>query len=185
MAETLASISFRAAMTCSLKNAAIDGSTLTASVTQGKTLTIPSLSSGTGADAMDRAWGDTDRTLSSSATENIDVYDLASIDIGAGAGLSALGQAITFTEIVGLLIQNKSTSSGTLIVGGEGSSATWNSVFNASDTAKLSLPPSGLIFLACFSDPAFAVADSSNHLLKFEASGGAVTYSIFIFGRSA
>jgi len=43
----------------------------------------------------------------------------------------------------------------------------------------------GLFLLAAPDDPAYAVADTSNHLLRVNASGGNITYDIAILGRNA
>ncbi len=141
---------------------------------------------GTTEGKADKAWKISGRTISSGGSENIDVYDGGTIDVGAGAGRDNLGQAIAFAEIVGFLIVNRDTSAGNLIVGGEGSAAAWNSPFNASDTATVGpIAPGGFLYMATKADPAFAVADTSNHLLKLAASGGNVTYDVQFIGRSA
>jgi hypothetical protein len=80
---------------------------------------------------------------------------------------------------------NRSTSAGNLLVGNNNTTAAWNSILNASDTAAITLPPSGILLLASTNDPAWAVADATNHLLRFTASGGAVTYDVYLLGRSA
>ncbi len=161
-----------------------DGS-VTASAQLGITKTLQ-LVTGTGAGQADRVWQSRLRALTSGANEDIDLYDLGSLDIsGAGAGRDAVGQLQTLAEIVGLMVINESTSAGSLLVGGNGGTATWNSLMNASDSAKLILPPDSFICIGARNDPAWAVADSTNHLLRFEASGGNVTYSLFVIGRSA
>ena len=143
------------------------------------------MASGTTANKADLAWVETDRVLASAATENLDLFDLAGYDIGAGDGKTAFGQAWAALEVVAFVIHNTSASAGTLIVGGEGTGATWNSLFNASDTAKLSLVPEARIMFFCPAATALAVADTTNHLLKFEASGGASTYSVHLLARTA
>jgi hypothetical protein len=186
MPRSLSNIQILATFGAVLANT-IDGSDRSVQSTIRRAFTPDTrLASGTGANQADRIWLDKDRTLISGGTENIDLYDLGSIDIGAGAGRDELGQAVTIAEIVALYIENLTSSTGSLIIGGEGSGATWNSPFNASDSAKLGpLPPGGILLLFAPTDPAWAVADSTNHLLKIEASGGAVTYHIGFLGRSA
>ena len=68
------------------------------------------LTDGTTVNTADRVWEDTARPILSAASENIDLYDLAAFDIGAGAGLDALGQALAFAEIVCILVENNATS---------------------------------------------------------------------------
>lgn len=193
MARTLSNIVVKATLTAIVNNAIDSGATTakTAQCAQGKELSVGSngltaLANGTSANQADMVWGDEARALASAATENLDVYDLAAFDIGAGAGKDAVGQAWAAVEIVGFLIHNRPTSTGDLIIGGEGSGAAWNSPFNASDTAKLGpLGPGGFALYFDPTNPALAVADSTNHLLKFEASGGDLTYDVFLIGRSA
>lgn len=144
---------------------------------------LQAFTDGDSANEADAYWASRGRTLASGANESIDLYDFGTLDIGAGAGLDPVGQAITLAGVVGFIIHNKSDSVGTLTVGAEGSAAAWNSPFaGADDEAGLVVPPGSI---RAFADPitALAVADSSNHLLKIAASGGAVEYDIIIIGR--
>lgn len=144
-----------------------------------------STTDGTTTGKADKIWASKARSLSGATSENIDVYDFGVIDIGTGAGEDALGNSQTLTEIVAMLIENKSTSTGNLTIGGEGSAAAWQTPFGASDTATFGpFPPGGFMLFAAGADPAFAVADSSNHLLKITSSD-TLTYDIYIIGRSA
>lgn len=140
-----------------------------------------SLTAGTTANKADRFFVDTDRVLAEDADDALDLYDLAGFD----RATDLVGNAVTFAEIVGLMVRNKSTSAGTLVLGGEGSAAAWNSLFSASDTYTMDIKPGGFVLVAAPGDPAYAVADTSNHLLNVNASGGGITYDIVIIGRSA
>ena len=188
MAEKLSGISILAKIEAILGNT-IDGGNADASSKHGNQVKL-SFESGTILNQADRVWQIRDRTLVSPGSETIDLFDLGALDIGAGAGNDALGQSLSLVEIVGILIVVETTSDlGTqLIIGGEGTAAAWNSMFNGSDSAKLGpLDPGGMLLIANPLDPAFAVADVSNHLLKLEAAGssGDLIYSIYILGRSA
>ena len=141
------------------------------------------LSNGIAAAQVDRIWQDLGRTLAV-GTEVIDLYDFAAQDIGAGVGLDPLGQALALEEIALIMINNKSAT-GTLLVGGEGSTAAFNALFNGVDTSVLTIPPLGMLLLAVESKPGYDVEDAANHLLQLEAVGGTVTYDIIIAGRSA
>lgn len=126
------------------------------------------------------------RTVASGGSENIDMYDLAAFDVGSGPGRDNLGQTVALAEVCALVIYNRSSSTGSITIGGEGSGAAWNSPFGGSDTATNGpIPPDGLWMIVTRDDPAFAVADSTNHLLKIAASGGSVSYDAVIIGRSA
>lgn len=139
-----------------------------------------SFSDGTSANQADAFIFEIDRTLSSTS-ENLDMYDLAAFD----AATDIYGNAVTFAEIVAILIQCESTSTTNLLVGGLSATTAWNSIFNGDDDAKIPVHPGGFLMLVAPDDPAYAVADTSNHLLKMEASGGNVTYNLAILGRSA
>jgi hypothetical protein len=146
-----------------------------------------SLATGTDAEETDRLWISKDRTITAGGYETIDVYDFGSIDIGAGAGKDPLGQSLALAEIRGLFIEVADDASypGSLVVGGEGSGAEWNSLFNGTDGREIIIKPNSLFLALTKNDPGWAVADSTNHLLKMSASGGAVKYSIAIIGTSA
>lgn len=186
MARSLSGFSLLARLQATLANG-LDGGAQSASAIQGVDFSpAVALTSGTGDDAADRIWSDTGRAITSGANDDIDVYDLGSIDIGAGAGRDAVGQTVTLAEVVAFLIVNKSTSTGTITVGGEGSTAAWNSPFGGSDTATFGpIKPGGFLFAYSPDDPAWAVADTSNHLLRIAASGGNVEVDVCILGRSA
>lgn len=142
---------------------------------------------GTTANKANRWWESTARALAQSATEDIDVFDLGSIDIGAGAGLTSLGQAWATVEIAGFAVENDTTSTGSLLIGGKGATTAWNAWINANDDAEVGpLTPGGVFMFFNPTDPAIAVADTTNHLLTMTESGvGALTYNIYILARSA
>jgi hypothetical protein len=184
VAEQLAQIQVSASLAATLQNL-VDDDTITASADQGLTATVPSLSTGTGANQADRAWRDTTRTLTSGSSDDIDIYDLDTIDIGGGAGKSALGQDVALVELVGLLVENLSTSVGDLIIGNNATAAAFSELFNGSDTAELKYPPGGVHLSFCPGNPAWPIADTTNHLLRIAASGGNITYNIALLARSA
>lgn len=143
-----------------------------------------SLTDGTSANKADKLWASVARSLSGATSETLDVYDLGSVDIGAGAGKDPLGGSLTLAEIVGIMVVNATTSTGTITLGADGTTAAWNSPFAGDDEAALTIKPGGLVILTAPTDPGFAVADTSNHLLKV-ASSATLTYDIYILGRSA
>lgn len=184
MARSLNTIRVSAAITAQLANT-LDGGSISATANQGFGVS-PTLESGTTANKADVIWSDTGRSITSGANDDLDLYDLGAVDIGAGAGRDAVGQSIAIAEVVAVLIVNKSTSTGNLLVGGEGTTAAWNSPFNGVDTTVFGpLKPGGFVAFSSPTDPAYAVADTSNHILRLTASGGAVEYNITILGRSA
>lgn len=189
MARSVTSINVTAVLQATLLNA-INGAASAAHQHKRSFAPETTLTSGTGANQFDRTWESPGRTLNSGNDEDIDLFDLGSIDIGAGAGRDSAGQTVAIAEIVALLIWNKAASAGNLLIGGEGSGAAWNSMFHVSgtpsDTAGFGpLGPGGVFFAFRPDDPAWAVADSTNHLLTIAATGGNVTYDIMFLGRSA
>ena len=145
-----------------------------------------SFTTGTTAAKADRIWHDKGRTLIQSGTEDLDLYDLAAFDTGAGAGLDALGQDWVCVDVVGLLIHNNASSAGNLVVGNKNGVTAWNSLFNASDTGAIVLGPDAFFLYYNPANPAAVVADSTNHILTFTENGtGAVTFDVTVVGRSA
>lgn len=145
---------------------------------------ILELLNGTTENKADRVWYDEARSLSV-GTEDIDVYDFAAQNIGAGAGADALGQTLTLAEITLIAIFNNDAD-GFLHIGGKSATTAWNSLFNGDDDAVLVIPPGGFAIIACPDDPAYAVADTTNHLLQIEAVTADVDdWDIYIAGRSA
>ncbi len=146
---------------------------------------LDELTTGTEATKADRFFISQSRTLIDAAYEDIDLYDFSATDIGNGTGKDPLGQQQTNAEVVMLLVKNHSDSTGDVVVGGKSTVQAWNSPFNGSDSSTLVVKPDGFVILYGASDPAYAVANTTNHVLKIAASGGAVTYDIVVVARSA
>lgn len=138
------------------------------------------LTSGTGKDKADTIWHDR-RTLAAAATENIDVYDFG------GGAQDALGQSIANATVKVLYIKNRSATAGEkLTIGGEGSAAAWNSLFNGSDTATTQIGPDSTLIRVEPSAAGLAVTDVSNHLLKIANAGiASIDYDIVVIGATA
>lgn len=156
------------------QNTMLDNSV--SSLNVGEQLT-ENLANGNLAQQNSRWWESKLRTLIAAASENIDLFDLAALDLGNGAGRDQLGLTQNNTKLIFLMVENLDVSVGNLIVGGEGSLATFNSIFNGSDAASVILEP-GAHFQVCSPKNGFAIADVANHLLKIAASGGNCSYKI-------
>src|SRR4030067_1117198 len=89
-----------------IKNTREDGEG--ASVTVGDTLISGKLRDGVEVNQISRAWCDTDRSLASGNTEDIDIYDFAGEDIGAGDGRDGLGLLIEMDEVVTFCVRHVS-----------------------------------------------------------------------------
>lgn len=144
------------------------------------------LAAGTTGNKINQVWASYGRALTGAASEEIDLFDLAALDIGAGAGKDPVGGTLAILEIVGIMITNDATSVGTLHVGGATAAPgnEWVSLL-ANSTDIIKILPDGFFAAGTGKDPAYVVADTTNHKIKILASGGAVTYNIVVFGRNA
>jgi hypothetical protein len=183
-AVTLSSPLVSAKLSSTLRNAL--GTALATSSAKVERSLEYSLTDGTTANKADKVWGSDSRALTSGTNEEIDLYDLGSLDVGAGAGKDPLGEAWAIAEIVGFMVVSESNSVGNVEVGGA-TAATGNE-FNSwvgDDSDKVKVRPGGFCMFFAPGDPAYAVADATNHKLKIAAAGGDVTYSIYVLARSA
>ena len=172
LSEIVTSGSLRATLTDTIQTAE-----LVASGGSDKTLSI---TNGTSANQADRFIQDKARALTSGNNEDLDVFDLAVFD----QTTDVIGNTTTFAEIVGLLLINSSSSAGSLVAGNKNTAAAWSTLFNG-DTDSIILPPDSFFCIATRATLAWTVTDSSSHILRIAASGGNITYDIFLLGRSA
>lgn len=166
--------SIRVTLSMTPVNLLVDG-TKAPEVILGDTWTLD-MATGVSDDQADRAWSLYDRGLASGANENIDVYDFGTLDIGAGPGNDALGQALTLTEIASIIIRNQGP--GDLTVDGTQANG-WTPIGNPEP-----LKPNGILVLHNPADGAMPVTDATNHLLNFAAANGAIVYDVHIAARS-
>ena len=148
---------------------AVDIGTVKHSVDYGATY---NLTDGTGADQIKEIFADT-RTLSASASENLDL---------AGVLTDAFGAVITFTKVKAICIKAAAGNTNNVMVGGHGSAACF-SMFNAA-TDKLSIKPGGMALLVAPDSTGFAVTATTADMLTVanSSSGTSVTYDIIIMG---
>ncbi len=165
------------------KNVLTDLTEVQATVGERVTLT---LTDGTTTNKVNRGFMSKTRALSAASSETLDLFDLAAIDIGSGAGRDLFGLQVNAIELVGLLVVNigGGSNTGTLRFGGEGSTAAWQA-FIRSDTAYLDFPAPSFMLIGCGADPAWTIADTSDHLLKITAITAAISYSIHWLTRDA
>ena len=143
--------------------------------TVNQLLQLCSLTSGTGANKCDSIFHD-QRTLTSSATETHDLFDF-------GGARDALGNTFANLAIKALVVQV--VSGNALTVGAEGTAAAWNSL-TGSDTVGVSVPALGALVAIAPGAAGYAVADTSNHLLKItNTASGSTVYNIIVIGASA
>mgnify|MGYP003109223031 CR=1 FL=1 len=116
----------------------------------------------------DRVFSIDKQAISSGASLAIDLYDLASLDIGAGAGDDNLGETHANSFINSILIQSDSTSAGTLRINQTVSNA-WTGLTGGSTSIDL---PAGGFFSVSYGSDGKAVTDASSHMLQLDAVSG-------------
>lgn len=130
------------------------------------------LASGTGSSQIDRVWSDTGSVASGTPV---------TVDL-AGSLTAADGTTITFVEIVGLYIKNKSTTTAQNITVGGGSNP-WITHLGASGDAVV-VGPSGMLLLTSPID-GYAVTATTGDILTLTSSSGTISYDLVVCGRSA
>ena len=144
----------------------------------------PTLVDGVGAAQCNRAWQRKTTTIAKNAQETIDLYDFANIDIGAGAGLDGLGQALALEEIVCLVIFNENavTAAGILEVLPANSQG-WTPIGSHTVATGGALRGQGGLVKFQPAEAGFEVTDGSSHRITLRAVSGDVSVSIYILAR--
>lgn len=132
-----------------------------------------SLASGTGADQADLVWSD-ERAVASGTPDNLDVR---------GVLASALNPGINFVKITGIVIRNKSTTSGQYLTVGNGANPFFAGLFNAGPD-RIQVQPGGCFAWYSPIDAATTTAATAD-ILQIAAATGSITYQIEIIGRTA
>jgi hypothetical protein len=163
---------------CTVNNLLSDG-TKAPTVEIGVALSA-TLGQGTGSGQADRAWSEYSRSLATGLEEDLDMFDLGTRDVGAGAGLDSMGQSWAISEVVGILIYN--AGPGVLTVKPQTGNG-WTALLGATGTHDIGA--GGFLQAYNPADPALVVTDTTNHSLNFEASGGTCVYDVHLIARSA
>jgi hypothetical protein len=131
------------------------------------------LASGTASNQQDRVWSD----LQSVTAGTPDTWDLA------GTLTSELsGATVTFVEITGIWIRNKSTTTAQILEIGAGSNPLLNFIKATGDAIQVG--PGGVLLLTSPVD-GFAVTANTGDVLTITSASGTIAYEIAIWGRSA
>lgn len=183
MVRSISNTRMQLTLVTTLQNTLDDGNVV--SVKHPNLSYNPQITNGLGANQANRGWQVISRTLENGSSEDIDIYDLAGIDIGAGAGNDGVGQAVVYEEIVGIAILNNNpvTSSAELEFQPSTQNG-WTPIGIHTKALGGSLKGQGLAFKSQLADTAFEVDDGSSHRIKFTANGGSVDYSIYLLPRS-
>lgn len=180
MATRSAEAEVKVIFSATLKNTLDDGQVAT--VTIGDTVVSGKLQDGVEANQVSRVWADKSRSIDSGSTEDIDIYDFAGEDIGAGDGCDGLGQAIEMEEIVTFAIKHVS-GTGRLELMPTNPANYWACAPALTVANGGALKAGGVFLMHQPSATGFPVTDASSHKIRLGANGGAVVYDIYILGR--
>jgi hypothetical protein len=143
-----------------------------------------SLSTGVGSGQANRSWQQSG-TLADGAQVTLDLHDMVGIDLGAGAGLDALGQAINFDDLMTVLILNDNEVAlpGRLEVL-PASSEGWLPIGEHTLANGGALLGQGMLLKTQPNEAGFTVSPAaSSHRLTLRASGGPVDYYVGLLAR--
>lgn len=129
------------------------------------------LTDGNGDNQAEAVWHAEDQTLLDATSITLDLTSLTRTILGDT-------HTVTFLTVKALLIVNRSSSGGQLLLGGAATEE-WSEPFGA-DGDQLAVPPDSPLLLA--NRQAGWNVDEGNKNLKLAASGGDVTYSIAVVG---
>lgn len=182
MARSIANTKLQVQMTAQLINTLDDASTTVHNV--GGTIINKTLTSGLDTDQANRAYALTGETIVSGATQDLDLYDFAGTDIGAGDGADGVGQAMDIEEIVGLMIYQTAGPGRLEIMPTNPSNyVAWMPAQTVANGGALN--SGGVRLWWETNTDALDIEDATSHMLRLKANGGNVTYSLYLFGRSS
>ena len=183
MPRSLNSPRLSAKVTGTLVNTMTDGSSASAAhpnLSYTKTLT-----SGVDANQANRAWQLKNNVIASGAQETINIYNFLGYDIGSGEGRDGVGQLITLEEIVMIAIVNENAvdAAGLLEIIPAYSHG-WAPIGSHTEATGGALRGQGMLMKVQPGEAGFDVEDNVTDRITLRAVDGAVTYSMYIFGRS-
>lgn len=163
-----------------IKNTLDNGDT--ASATISGALLTGKIEDGVSDGQANRAWRTTGEAIASGATADLDLYDFAGIDIGAGAGNDAIGQAMALEEIVTLLIK-QTAGPGRLEIAPSAHAQALAWVPSLTVANGGALKDGGVFMMHQSATDAFDVQDGVSHILRLGANGGDVEYDLYVLAR--
>lgn len=170
-------------VSATVQNLMTDGSS--ASIQHPSFSYNPNLTNGINENQTNRGWQSKNRTLGTGVSETLDLFDLAGVDIGAGAALDGVGQAVSpFEEIVAIVIvnENDADAAGQLEIE-PGAANGWTPIGTHTAATGGALRGQGVFLKAQIAEAGFEVTDAASHTLKLTANGGDVEYSIYLLAR--
>jgi len=141
-----------------------------------------SLTNGADTNQANRCWEYPNYFRKAGDLDIIDLYDFAGFDVGGGDGRDALGQQCAFEEIVAIAIKSESSSVGQLEIIPDLTNG-WTPIGSHTVANGGALRAGGCLFMFQPHEQAFDVVDGSSHRIRLTATGGDVTWSIYILAR--
>ena len=139
------------------------------------TLNNGKYASGTGNNQQDLVWSD-QRTLVATS-EQLDLAGVLTAAIG--------GAALTFVEVRGICVVNRSTTAASRLIVGAGANPAFDGLFNATGDG-VKVPASGIFFWhAPLDGGGLTVTATTGDMLTIDSGAATVTYDIVIWGVSA
>ena len=143
------------------------------------------LKSGAGAYLFDRVFSLSDYSLTVAAGNlDIDLYDLGSLDLGAGAGRDNLGLSHANARIIAFAIRHQEDgNSGSLRIDNNGVSSTaWEGIFHSSTVLDLA---EGAFITAYLGESGKTVTDTTDHILRLSAQTGTCIIDVAFFSAQS
>lgn len=180
--RSLVSPKITVTMSATMKNTLDDGSYGQASVPALKW--GPAMTSGAGDDQANRGW-QAAGTIEDGDIYILDLYAMSGIDVGAGAGLDALGQACDFENIVAIAVcnDNDPSDAGVLEVFPSADEG-WSPIGIHTVATFGELKGDGILFKAQLAEGGFNVIDNDRHRVTLRATGGSVAWSVYLLARN-
>lgn len=113
---------------------------------------------------------------------DIDLYDLGTLNVGAGAGQDNLGLSHANARIIAIGVRNQViTSGGTLRIDNNGvGGAQWNGIFHDSTVLDLA---QGAFFCFYLGESGKTVTDSTSHILRMSAQSATVNLDLIFYSK--
>lgn len=142
------------------------------------------ITNGVSAGEANRAWENRDIAILSGASLDIDLYDFAGQDIGAGNGNDGLTLPLAIEEIVCLVIKQTSGPGRLEIMTSSPAGAlTWIPTGYATVANGGALKSGGLHLWYESDESALDIEDGVSHVLRLGAVSGNVAFDIYVLGR--
>lgn len=155
-------------------------------------LSSPVLVTGNGIREADRVW-EYSAILAASASIVIDLFDLGSLDAGAGVGRDNLGQVVQLAEVIAIAILNESESISSSSDSDSDAlpalsiepdvTAGWTPIGSHTVANGGALQSGGVLYKLQIEEMGFPVTDGVSHRIKLTAVGDDVDFKIFLLGR--